>query len=75
MLQRPPRPDRRRTAASARQSRWRHRARAGKIVVSIEVDDGVVELLIKTNGLTDRAAGDRGKIGKALAAMLKDAAR
>jgi hypothetical protein len=68
------RPDRRR-AASARQRRYRRRACAGRIMVKIEVNAAVVELLIKTQWLTESDADDRAAIGSALERMLAYSAR
>jgi hypothetical protein len=75
MLQRPPKADRRRSAASARQARYRARSRNGRVVVSVEVDERLLDLLVRLRWLREAAAGDRAAIGRALQAMLRDAAR
>jgi hypothetical protein len=55
--------------------RHRYRARDGRVLIRFEPDPRLHDLLIRTYWLTNRAAGDRGTIRQALAAMLKDAAR
>jgi hypothetical protein len=75
VLDRPARPDRHRSAASQRQRRYRRRARAGRVVVSIEVTEAIIELLIAAQWLTESAAADRAAIASAVERMLADAAR
>jgi hypothetical protein len=75
MLDRSPARQDRRSAASQRQRRYRRRARAGRVVVSIEVTEAVVELLIAAQWLQERAAADRAAIASAVERMLADAAR
>ena len=69
MLDRPP----------SRRARWqreyRQRQRSGTIVVPVEIDADTVGFLIRTKWLVEADAADRRKIGLALAAMLRDAAK
>jgi hypothetical protein len=79
MLDRPTTPDRRTTAtarATARQRRNRRyaeRRRRGRIVISIEIDESVIDLLIRTEWLNERDADDRGALERALQRMLQNA--
>jgi hypothetical protein len=70
MLQRPPRPDR--TAASARQARYRRRQREGTMPVTIEVNAAILDLLIETEWLAEPDVADRRKIANAIERMLAD---
>ena len=45
------------------------------ITVLVEVDADVLDLLITTRWLAEPEAGDRGAIGRAIAAMITDAAK
>jgi hypothetical protein len=62
-------------AASARTARWRGRAKAGKIVVAIEVDAAVVDMLVRMQWLAAADAENRSAVGDAIARMLRDSAR
>jgi len=80
-LQRPPparQPRLKSEPCSARarwQRAWRRRRAAGVMVVPVEIDAAVLDLLITTGWLAELEAGDKAAIGRAIAAMLKDAAR
>jgi hypothetical protein len=67
MLERPEPPDRHR--------RFRARRRAGKAVASVEYDALIVDLLVRTHWLPPDELHDRDSIGRAIGAMLADAAR
>jgi hypothetical protein len=73
MLQRPPKADRKRSAAARRAKRYRQRLRDGKIVIPIEADEALLDLLVGLNWLQERDASDRAAIKAALKAMLADA--
>jgi hypothetical protein len=70
MLQRPPKADRKRRAASARTRRHRRRLRDGKVNIRIDVDADIVDLLIRTQCLREADAADRAAIGRAIEALL-----
>jgi hypothetical protein len=75
MLDRSAHPDHQRAGRRLRQRRYRRRQHDGKVAVTIEVDGEMIELLTRTRWLTEAEADDRAAIGRALAAMLTDAAR
>jgi hypothetical protein len=75
MLERPPLPrwssvTRRR----ARHARYRQRLKASVIVAPVEIGEDVVGMLVRLKWITERDAADRGKVGDAVARMLRDAA-
>lgn len=74
MLERPPRAARRSAGRAARNRRYAERRRSGRLMLAVEVDEKLIDLMIRTGYLADRAAADRGALTRALAAMLKDAA-
>jgi hypothetical protein len=56
------------------QQRYRRRYDAGKFTVVIEIDAGIVQMLVSTGWLIEGET-DRKKIAKTLAAMLSEAAK
>lgn len=69
MLQRPP------SGREDRHRRARKRRRDGIAVAPVEYDATVVDFLVKLAWLPPGEAHDRASIGKAIAAMIADAAR
>jgi hypothetical protein len=67
-------PAERRRAATARQRRYRARLKSGTMPVTVEIDATIVNMLIATEWLAERDAGDRLKIAAALTAMIADTA-
>ncbi|MET4478825.1 hypothetical protein [Bradyrhizobium sp. F1.13.3] len=63
--------ERRRTAQQA----YRRRLEEGRMSVSVEIDSDVIEMLIASHWLKDGECEDRAKIGKALGAMVAEAAK
>ena len=51
------------------------KGRDGRAVALVEYDGPVIDLLIKTRWLQEGEAGDRSAVGRAIGAMLADAAR
>ena len=68
MLERPP-------SHVARRRRYRQRQRDGRAVAPVEFDAAVVDFLVRTAWLPPDEISDRSAVGKAIAAMLQDAAR
>jgi hypothetical protein len=58
-----------------RHRRFRQRRRAGKAVALVEFDAAVIDLLVRTAWLPPDESHDRDAVGRALAAMVADAAR
>ena len=58
-----------------RHARHRARRRDGRAVALVESDGPVLDLWIKTRWLQEGEAGDRSAVGRAIGAMLADAAR
>jgi hypothetical protein len=83
MLDRPPRArDGGKRASNLRsgrrasaQRRYRQRQRDGRAVYRVEVDGEVVALLIRTRWLAEADAGDKQAVGRAISAMISDAAK
>jgi hypothetical protein len=76
MLDRPPsRQAQRRARRAAQQCRHRARERAGRACYQIELCGEVIDWLIRTRWLDQRQAGDRTEVGRAIEAMLQDAAK
>jgi hypothetical protein len=73
VLDRPP-IGRRVAMRRARHKRHRERLRASRIVVAVEIDAPVLDLLIRLRWLTESDAHDRGRVGEAIARMLRDSA-
>lgn len=72
---RPGRPPDPQTVAAARRARaYRKRAAIGAIVIGVEVDAGVIGLLLRTGWLDESAIADRVATGQAISALLRDAA-
>jgi hypothetical protein len=69
-----PRPAAERRAATARQRRYRARLKSGTMPITIEIDAAIVTMLVESNWLAERDAGDRLKIAAALTAMIADTA-
>jgi hypothetical protein len=59
----------------ARQARYRARLRNGRMAVPVEVDAAILDLLVRTRWLDPASVDDRRAIGRALAAMVADAAK
>jgi hypothetical protein len=74
MLQRTPRPDRRRAADRARQRRCRELRRQGRAAYSVVADADVLDMLVKLGWLRDGDATDPRRVGRAISALLADAA-
>jgi len=55
--------------------RFRQRRKAGVAVAPVEYDAAVVDFLVRTHWLPPDELHDRASIGKALSAMVSDAAR
>ena len=72
-------PRQRRQAARERRTRvqrnWRHRQAQGRIMVPVEVGAEILDLLVRLGWLDAALADDRAEIGKAIGAMIADAAR
>jgi hypothetical protein len=80
MLTRPPavRKRKRETTRERRrlaQREYRRRLDAGRITVAVEIDAAVVEMLVASRWLPDGDSADRKQIGKALSAMVAEAAK
>lgn len=79
MLERPHIRYRKRQPSSAskqaRDRRYRHRLRAGKIIAPVEVDAAIVDLLIKLEWLREADAGSSRAIADAIGRMLAASAR
>jgi hypothetical protein len=58
-----------------RHYRFRARQKAGVAVAPVEFDAAVVDFLVRTAWLPPDEISDRSAVGKAIAAMLQDAAR
>ena len=58
-----------------RHRRFRARRRAGKAVASVEFDAAVLNFLVKLKWLLEAEASDRGAVGRAIGALIRDAAR
>ena len=69
-----PEPRRPRGAARERKRRYRARQAAGRMAVTVEIDSAVLDLLIATEWLGEREAGDRRQVGAAIARVLADSA-
>ena len=54
---------------------WRARRRNGQACATVLYDGRVLDLLIAGRWLAERDAADRKRVGKAIAAMLADAAK
>jgi hypothetical protein len=52
---------------------YRRRQKAGLIVVGVEIDGGILDLLIRTGWLAEPGAGDKVAIGRAIGEILCDA--
>jgi hypothetical protein len=63
-----------RSGRRTRQRAYRARLRARRILVGVEVDAAIVDLLCRLRWLREADAGDRARIGQAVAAMLREAA-
>lgn len=66
------------TAAEAerrRKRRYRERVRDHRVVVGLDVGEVEIEFLIRHRWLAEADCGDRHQIGRAIAALLADAAR
>jgi hypothetical protein len=60
----------------ASRARYRQRLKVGRIVpLDFDIGAAELDLLIKTRWLAERDAADRAAIGRALRAMLSDAAK
>jgi hypothetical protein len=59
----------------ARARAYRQRVAAGRIVVEVEICREILDAMITWGWLDERDAEDRAKIGRAIAAHLKAAAR
>jgi hypothetical protein len=66
-LEKPPFPD--------RHARFRARRRAGIAVCQVEFGAPVLDFLIKLRWLDEASAGDRDAVGRAIGALVADAAR
>jgi hypothetical protein len=62
------------SARSARQVRWRQRVRDGVAVYAVEIDARVLDMLVRSNWLSDGDSSDREAVGRALTAFLRDCA-
>ena len=75
MPDRPPRPPpARRTVRAKWQANWRRRQRDGIAIAPVPFDGKAVNFLIATHWLDPALADDRAEIGKAIAALIADAA-
>ncbi len=81
MLKRPQPPpspthrERHRRQRRLQQQRHRQRAREGRAVYPVEIGDEVLTMLISFNWLAECDQHDRAAVGRAIAAMLSDAAK
>jgi hypothetical protein len=76
MLDRPrPPPKPPPTGQAARSRRYRANLKAGRASAWVEYGAGELDFLIATRWLDERDAGNRRKVGLAIAAMLRDSAR
>jgi hypothetical protein len=69
------RPSKDRGKANRWQADYRARQRNGRIVAPVEADADVVGFLIRTKWLAESDAHDRRAIGRAITAVMKDAAK
>ena len=67
--------ERRRELRRVAQREYRRRLDAGRITVTVEIDGGVIEMLIANHWLHEDESGDRRKIALALSAMVAEAAK
>ncbi len=67
--------DERRRKARERQRRRRDRLRAGRRVVSVEVDEADLEIALENGGYLDSRSDDPDRVRKALRKLLHDLAR
>ena len=74
MLHRPARPDSRRAADRARQRRCRELGRQGCAVYGVVADAAVLDMLVRLGWLHDGDATDPRRVGRAISALLADAA-
>jgi hypothetical protein len=75
MLQRPS-PAARRARRASRQRRWRERAKAGVMIVTVEIDDIGIDWLIRVpRTLAERDASDARAIGAAISQAIKISSR
>jgi hypothetical protein len=66
--------ERRRRRRADQQRRHRRRQRDGTRVYSVEVDDRVLEMLVRLRWLPESAAGDPREVAAALGRLLADSA-
>ena len=60
------------TPAAIRQRRWRQRAKAGVMVVTVEADDAGIDWLIRhPQTLNERDAGNPREVGAAIARAIE----
>jgi hypothetical protein len=64
-----------RRAAAKRQRTWRARRRDGAAVYPVPADALALNFLIDLGWLGESESGDRREVGRAIAALLEDAAR
>ena len=58
-----------------RERSYRQRVRTGLRAAPVEYDADLLDFLIRTGWLADADAGDKHKIGTAISAVMRDAAR
>jgi hypothetical protein len=59
----------------ARDRRWRRREAAGRCCVTVEIDDAVVDLLVRARWLEPREVFTRAELAGAITRMLREASR
>jgi hypothetical protein len=72
MLDRPPS---RQSNRAARDRRYRQRPQRGERLALVPYDGAVLDMLIRLRWLSEVDAGDKGKVGAAIAALLQDTSR
>jgi hypothetical protein len=62
------------TPGAIRSRRWRARQKRSKAVAPVEYDGEVLNMLVRLGWLGEHEVGDPKEIGRAIGAMVKDAA-
>ena len=60
---------------AARQKAWRARRRNGAAVYPVQADTSALNFLIDLGWLSENKSADRREVGRAIAALIEDAAR
>jgi hypothetical protein len=70
-----PKPPTRTSRRAARDARYRQRLQRGEAIALVCYGAETLDMLIRLRWLSEVDAGDKGKVGAAISALLRDAAR